>query len=249
MFRNRGSLPNIGRSGKRTKSGGGDARGFNAPHYRYYWNGRFVVIQYDKNFLMIEIIITLLVLAIAFAAYLYSYKPNFNDQIADLKNNFLMFQLICIIASIALLIFFTFISKSKESLIRNLKFVAILSAVAIICQLGIKLSLDSNYNKETFANMYDQYESQGSEKDNKKQVVVGIFSGVQVSSVKDTYIQNCLTAYKTFKIKTILYIGLYILIVFLMFYLIHRLKMIEDKKERLEKDDNVVYDDEENVKM
>lgn len=198
---------------------------------------------------MLEIIITLLVLAIAFAAYLYSYNPNFNDQIADLKNNFLTFQLICIVASIALLILFTFISKSKESLIRNLKFVAILSIIAIIFQIGIKISLDSNYNKETFANMYDQYESQGTEKDNKQQVVVGIFSGVQVSSVKDTYIQNCLTAYTTFKIKTILYIGLYILIAFFIFYLIHRIKTIEDKKDRLEKDDNVVYDNEENVKI
>lgn len=248
MFRNRGSLPNVGRGGG-GKGGHGKTGGFGAPHYHHYWNGRFVVIQYDKNFLMLELIITLLVLAIAFAAYLYSYNPNFNDQIADLKNNFLTFQLICIVASIALLILFTFISKSKESLIRNLKFVAILSIVAIICQVGIKISLDSNYNKETFANMYDQYESQGAEKDNKQQVVVGIFSGVQISSVKNTYIQNCLTAYTTFKIKTILYIGLYVLIVFFMFYLIHRIKTIEDKKDKLEKDDNVVYDDEENVKI
>ena len=83
MFRNRGKLPNINNGGNNGNNGG-----YNAPHYSHYWNGRFIVIRYDKTFIAIELIATFLILLVIFAVYLFAYPVTFEDQIAELKQTF-----------------------------------------------------------------------------------------------------------------------------------------------------------------
>lgn len=234
MFRNRGtfSKPNISN------------KGYSAPHYSYYWRRHYPIIVYDRKFVAIEIIMFLILAIIACIAFFYSYKMRFTDQIADLKSTFLTFQLICILASAGLLILFSFISKSKESLIRNIIFIVVISILALILQVGIKSYLDGKYNEQEFSNMYEQYEA-SSENENKR--VVGLFTGIK--TVKEAYIQDNTNAYLNFKVKTVTYIVIYILTILVMIYLAYRLKKNEDQKGRLEKDDEILYDEEENVKM
>ena len=92
--------------------------------------------------------------------------------------------------------------------------------------------------------MYEQYEA-NSEDENKR--VVGVFTGIK--TVKEAYIQENVTAYLNFKVKTVTYIVIYILEILIMCYLIHRLKKHDNAKDKLEKDDEVLYDEEENVKL
>ena len=153
-----------------------------------------------------EVITGLMFAIIAFVAFFYSYKVNFIDRIADIKNMFLTFQLICVLVSIGLLILFSCISKSRDSLIRNIIFVTIISILALMIQGGIKIFLEA-------------------------------------------YIQENVTAYLNFKVKTVTYIVIYILEILIMCYLIYRLKKHDNAKDKLEKDDEVLYDEEENVKL
>ncbi len=234
MFRNRGSLsrPKI------------SSKGYSAPHYSNYLGRRYPIIVYDRTFFAMEVITGLMFAIIAFVAFFYSYKVNFIDRIADIKNMFLTFQLICVLVSIGLLILFSCISKSRDSLIRNIIFVTIISILALMIQGGIKIFLDNKYNEQEFANMYEQYEA-NSEDENKR--VVGVFTGIK--TVKEAYIQENVTAYLNFKVKTVTYIVIYILEILIMCYLIYRLKKHDNAKDKLEKDDEVLYDEEENVKL
>ena len=46
-----------------------------------------------------------------------------------------------------------------------------------------------------------------------------------------------------------LYLTIYVFVVIFIFYLSYRVSTIERKKQRLSKDDAILYDDEENVKF
>ena len=54
MFRNRGSVPNINNIAPKN--------GYKAPHYSHYWNGNMIVVNYDKDYLLIEFISTLIII-------------------------------------------------------------------------------------------------------------------------------------------------------------------------------------------
>lgn len=244
MFRNRGEVPNIN-VGKGIDLG--ENEGYSAPNYSHYWNGRFIIIKYDKTFVAIELIAVLLMLIIASATYLFTYKVRFEDPIATVKSNFLTAQLISIITSMGLIAVVTFFTKSsKEKLIRNLKIISIICSVAIIVFLGIKISMDKKYNKNVFAEFYEKYEKVNNTK-NASKIKVGI-TGVEILNSKESYIEDSTKAYNVFTVKTVLYMVLQVLIVILTIYLSYRLTNIEIKKERLAKDDEVLYDEEQNVK-
>lgn len=54
MFRNCGKLPdiNIDRENE----------GYTVLHYSYYWAGNFIIIQYDKSFIVVELKSALIIL-------------------------------------------------------------------------------------------------------------------------------------------------------------------------------------------
>lgn len=245
MFRNRGEVPNINTNTDSDNKSGG----YSAPHYSHYWNGNFVVIQYDKNFVAIELISALIILLTILAVYLFAYKVSFEDPIATTKSNFLTAQLISIGISLVATGLVTFFTKSsKEKLIRNLRIVAIVSMAIIAVFLVIKLNLDSKYNETTFGEFYEQYEQSNNKDKNLNKISFGM-SGIKISSLKEAYIDESVNAYTNFSVKTMLYMIIHILVVIILFYLSYRLSVIERKKEKLAKDDAILYDEEENIKF
>lgn len=240
MFRNRGEIPTINTN---TSEGGG----FSAPHYSHYWNGRIWIINYDKSFIIIELITSLIIILTALAVYLFAYPIAFEDPIATMKNNFLTYQLVIIGVSIIATGLTTFcIRSSKEKMIKSLRIIATISIVMILISFGIKIHIDKKYNsKNAFEQLYEQYE-QGNNKQSSK--VYLKLSGFKVLDPKDTYVEECINAYTNFSIKAILYMIIHLLTVVVIFYLSYRLSTIERKREKLTKDDEILYDEEENVK-
>lgn len=241
MFRNREKVPDI--STNSDKNGG-----YSAPHYSHYWNGRFIIIQYDKTFVAIELIAILIILLTVAAVYLFAYQVSFEDPIATIKNNFLTVQLISIGISLVATGLVTFLAKSKETLIRNLRIVAIVSILIIVVFLGIKLYINSQYNEDTFGEFYEKYEQPNSNEKNLNKISFGL-SGIKVSSLKEAYIDESVDAYTNFSVKTMFYMIIHILVVIVIFYLSYRLSSIERKKEKISKDDEILYDEEENIKF
>lgn len=247
MFRNRGNLPNIETKSNNGNSGNG---GYDAPHYSYYRNRPFYVVQYDKNFVAIEVVATLIILLIVFAAYLFTYQVSFQDPIAKIKGDFLTAQLISIGISIVATGIITFFTKSsKENLIRNLRIIALVSAVIIVILFGVKLSIDNKYNSEdVFSEFYEKYEQPNEETEKPSKIKVSP-SELKILSLKESYIKDSVSAYTNFSVKAMMYMGIHMAIIVIIFYLSCRLATIEEKKERLAKDDEILYDEEENIKF
>lgn len=243
MFRNRGEIPNI----QIPKDNNGEG-GYRAPHYSHYWNGRYYVIHYDKTFVAIELISWLIIFLTIFAVYLFEYKVSYEDPIATIKSHFLNGQLISILISITVAVIVTFVTRSsKENLIRNLRVVAIISVAIIIVFLGIKINMDDKYNENAFGEFYEQYEN-NKDKNNSKNISVK-FPSMKILNEKEAYIENSKSAYTNFSVKTILYMIIHFIVVAVIFYLSCRLSYIERKKAKLAKDDIVLYDEEENIKI
>lgn len=243
MFRNRGKTPNIN-----TGSGNNGPKGYSAPHYSHYWNGRFVIIRYDRSFVAISLIATAIILITAFCAYLFGYEVPFEDPITSVKSNFLTAQLVAIITTIALVILAVcFTKKSKGTLIRYLRIISVVSLLAIIVFWGVKYYLDTQYNEETFTTFYNEYEAENND-ENSKRLTYGL-SSINISSPEQAYIKESTNAYTNFTIKVMLYIFLQFLLVILILYFSFRLAHIEEKKAKLEKDDKVLFDDVQNVKF
>lgn len=239
MFRNRGEVPNID-IGKDNGNGG-----YGVPHYSHYWRHRYIIIHYDKTFIAMQLIMILIIILTAVAVYLYAYQISFYDPIAETKEIFLTFQLVSIIATVILAGLIIFLSKKKESIIKGLKLIGILSLLIIFIHLGLKIYLDSQYTEETFGEFYDTYE-QGDT--NSKRVTIGM-SGIKYLDDKQAYIEDSVNAYTNFKIKTILYMVIYFITICIIFYLVYRLSNMEEKKEKVYKDDAVLFDEEENIKF
>ena len=240
MYRNRGNLSNTNQRD-----------GYRAPHYSNYWNGRFIIVKYDKSFVAIQLVALLIVAITAFAVYLYSYKVLFYDPIASVKSTYLTAQIICLIISVALTGFATFFSKSKENLIANLRIIATLSILMVIILFVVKFDMNNKYNEKTFSEFYDTYESPNYSEKSIKDISIRL-SGMKILNTeedyKQIYIEDSINAYMNFKIKTMIFLIAHILLIILMFYLSHRLSYIEEKKQQLSKNDEILYDEEENVK-
>ncbi len=242
MFRNRGEVPNI-------NTNTGEDGGYSAPHYSHYWNGRFIIIKYDKTFVAIELIATLIIVITIFAVYLFSYQNPFEDPIANVKNIFLTVQFIAIGATLITTALVTFLTKSsKEKLIRNLRIVAFISLIIMI-GIGIgKLNLNRKYNEDTFEKYYEQYQQNKVENKKSNKISLGL-SGVKLTSQKQAYVDESIKSYTNFSIKTTLYGIIQLVVIVVILYLSYRLSTIERKKEKLAKDDIILYDEEENIKF
>lgn len=180
-------------------------------------------------------------------SYILIYKPKINDPIEGVKNIYLGAQLIIMLISGTLFILAKTFSKNKESLIKYLKIIILLSFVVIVVLIGININMNNSYNKEEyFAKKYE--EEMFYEKNPNKQYLNFGMQGVQLLGEKETYINQNMEAYKYFKIKTVISFCLQILIVILNVKTLFKVIKQEEKADRLNKDDKILYDEEENVK-
>ena len=90
------------------------------------------------------------------AVYLFGYKVSFEDPIAKTKSAFLNAQLIAIGISILSTAIATVLTKSKESLIKTLRIIAIISFLMIVVLLGVDININSSYNEQVFSEFYEK---------------------------------------------------------------------------------------------
>ena len=99
MFRNRGEIPEINFNENNDNNDNNENNGYNVPHYTHYPRRNFFIICYDWHFFAIEVVTTLVAIVIAFGIYLFAYKVDFNDPLENVKNGFLVSQLLAILVA------------------------------------------------------------------------------------------------------------------------------------------------------
>lgn len=247
MFRNRGSLPHIEFNQGRDDDDNGP-EGFHVPYFTNYWNGYYYVVHYDAKLVVTQAIVFAVLLLLAIVVYIYKYNALPDDPIIQIKSAILRIQIIQIGATIGMGVLAMFLSKNKENLIRTLNVLAIVSIFMSITIVGIKLYMDNQYNEETFKQFYDQYERAKGNYTETARATLGNSWTLKVIDSKEAYVIDSKTAYMQFTVKQTLYVIINVLVSMGILYLAGRISKIEEKKERLAKDDIVLNDEEENVK-
>lgn len=246
-FHGRGSGPFFGNRGPRGGNNSGESKG-NFYHYFYYHHyHRPYIIVYDKTFMLMEIIATAIILIGCIMAYLFSYQPSFPDPIQSVKDTYLISQGIVLGCMVVFLILASFFTEEKEKLEKRLKIILIVSCISLVVLFGVRIYLDGIYTTEKFETFYETTDFEGK---NESFSGNGIsLKNMSIATQKELYVEENLRTYQFFQIKTLMLIVLQILLNILIGYFILRVRKHNQKKDQLEKDDAILYDEEENVKI
>ncbi len=247
MYRGRGSAPSIDRG-----AGGKDNNSTISHHHPYihYWSHYpYYIIHYDRKFMAMEIIIAALAFLFILATFVLIYKLPFVDPIEKVKRTYINSKLVSLIITIVLIGIACYTSKSKETLIKNLEIILLLSIIAIMVFMGIKINFDTIYNENKFAEFYETSEIKQDEKANKRQNISISKDGMSITDSKQTYINESMTAYKFFGYKSMAITVLYVFVIIFNMAMIVRLLKMKEKNDRLSKDDSILFDEEKNVKI
>lgn len=236
-FIGRGDIPSIGNNniGDDDSNVHGYYRG---PHFYR----RLYYVPLDNTYVIMQMIATFIILIVGAITLLFTYKSTIVDPIGSVKKLFINAHLIMTVVFLAITLIINLSSKKESDLIRRLVLVAIISIMTMLVFLGIKLNLDATYTKTSFEQFYVEKET-----NEKSKIGIGV-SGISVKTEKEYYIDECMKLYNIFKIKSYGTLGLHLLLNTLLVYQILKVQKIQNKKDNLDKDDIILFDEEVNIK-
>lgn len=225
----------------------GDNNTSNCQHGAPFLYSRFYYyIPLDNTYVIMELIATFIILIVGAITFLMAYKSTIIDPIENIKKLFINAHLIVIAIFLAITLVVNLFSKKESELISRLILTAITSIVIMMLFAGTKFYLDKTYTKTEFEKIYTE---QNANKIDSKKTKVGIgLAGVNIKTEKEYYVDECVKLYNIFKTKSYGTLGLHLLLNLLLIYQIFKVEKIQNKKERLDKDDIILKDEEQNVK-
>lgn len=250
-FMNRGSMPSIGKvnigevQDNNLKGEPRDEYHRGGWHYSRY----YCYIPLDNTYVVIQMVVTFIILIVGLIAFLATYKSTIIDPIESMKKLFINTYLIIIGILLATTLIINFLLKSKASRIKSLVIILIISILVMFGFLVMKFNLDRTYTKDRFEQFYaEQNIGESSIDSTKTKIDIGI-TGVSIKTEKEYYIDECLKLYGIFSSKTYGALGIHLLLNILLIYQISRISKVQGKKEKLNKDDLILFDEEQNVKI
>ena len=245
-FMGRGEMPSPD-----NEQGGGlgeNGERMSLPQYHYGINYRiYYYVPLDNTYVIMQMIFTFIIVTVGIIAYLTSYKSTIVDPIENTKVTFMNIYSIILLILLSATVIVSFFSKTKEALEKKLIVLLIISLISMLTLGIIKLDLDSTYIKEKFEEIYSSLNINENVSNDKK-IYVGI-DGMGVKTQKEYYIDECVKLYSMFKIKTYVLMGLHLALNILIVYRLFKELNNKEKREKIRKDDLVLFDEEENVKL
>ena len=208
---------------------------------------RYYYIPLDNTYILLQMIVTFIILIVGVVTFLVTYKSDIIDPIESTKKIFINAHLIVIAIFLIFTIIINLFSKKEANLARRLILLALISISTMLLFLGVKLDLDTTYTKDKFEEIF--IEANATEViDGKTKIDVGL-SGISIKTEQEHYIDECMKLYNIFKVKSFGTLGIHLLLNILLVYQILKIKKIQTKKKRLNKDDLILYDKEQNIKI
>lgn len=244
-FMSRGSMPSEGNN----NIGDGGDNNFNENGYRrpYFYRRFYYYIPLDNTYVMMQMIVTFIILIVGGITFLAAYKSTIIDPIENIKKLFINAHLIVTVIFLAITFIINLSSKTESDLLKRLVLIAIVSIITMLVFLVIKLNLDTTYTEIRFEEFYTERHT-NVETNEKSKIDIGI-TGVSIKTEKEYYIDECMKLYNIFKIKSYGTLGLHLLLNILLIYQILKVQKIQNKKEKLNKDDLILFDEEQNIKI
>ncbi len=216
--------------------------------YRDYWYYRrnYYRIPLDNTYVIMQMIATFIILIVGFISFLVTYKSTIVDPIESIKKLFINTHLITIGILLAITLIVNFFSKKVTAMVKVLSIICFISIISMVVFLGIKINLDTTYTKKEFEQFYIENNS-NAYSNTKSKIDVGI-TGMSIKTEKEYYIDECMKLYNIFKTKTYGTLGIHFLLNVLLIYQILKISKTETKKDKFNKDDLILFDEEQNVK-
>lgn len=217
----------------------------------YYRGGLFRMYYYlplDNIYVILEMIAAIIIFTIVGITFLATYKPSVVDPLENTKKIIINLYIIIALFLIVITILANYFSKDKNALLKRLFVILAISIMTIFAFLGVKLNLDSTYTKDKFEQIYVQENGNERNSDAKTKFGIGL-SGIQIKTDKEYYIDECVKAYNIFAIRMYVIVALNVLIIVLLIYQVSKVSKIQDKRNQLNKDDVILFDEEENIKF
>lgn len=208
---------------------------------------RYYYIPLDNTYVLMQMIVTFIILIVGVITFLVTYKSDIVDPIESTKKLFINAHLIVIAIFLIFTIIINLFSKKEADLIRRLVLLALISISTMILFLGVKLDLDVTYTKAKFEEIYTEANTTETTGERSK-IDIGL-AGVSIKTEQEYYIDECIKLYNIFKVKSYGTLGIHLLLNILLVYQILKIKKIQNKKKRLDKDDLILYDEEQNIKI
>lgn len=208
----------------------------------YYGGGffrRYYYIPVDNTYVIFQIIVAIIIFAVAGITFLTTYKPAVIDPIENIKRIILNTYIILLLVLVSITILLNYFSKDKNALIKRLIAVLALSTITLVVLCGIKLKLDSTYTESKFESIYREKNGKQTS-DIKTKFNVGLTS-MQMKTEKEYYVDECVNAYNVFTIRMYGIMGLNILLIILLLYQISKISKIQGKRDKLSKDDEILF--------
>lgn len=211
---------------------------YQGPRFRMYLHRNIV---YDNTYVIMQMITIFGLILIGGLAFVFTYKTQIIDPIKDVKKLFLNTHIFSIVIVFLLMILVNYISKTKDDLMKRLILIFSFSTLITFAFLGIRINFDSKYNRTQFSKIYDS--EIGYTASNTKNTGV-----IQFKSYKNYYVDECLKLYNIFQAKSYAILALHVWIDVSLFMQIIRLTKEQEGKDRLDKDDKILFDEEQNCR-
>lgn len=230
-FMGRGGFPSIGNH-----------------YHRHYWHHTryYYYVPLDNTYVIMQMIVAFIILIVGIVSFIIGYQSTIVDPIENTKKLFINTHLIIIGILLAVTLIINFFSKNQAVLIKRLVIIFAISIIMMLTFLGIRLNLDATYTKERFEQFYTEQNISESSK-TKSKIDIGI-TGMSLKTEKEYYIDECMKLYNIFQAKTYGTLGIHLLLNLLLIYQIVRVSNIQGKKDKLNKDDLILFDEEQNIK-
>ena len=244
-FLGRGNFPSMGNSNDGNKN--------EQSYYRrpYFYRRFYYYIPLDNTYVIMQMIVTFIILIVGVIAFITTYKSNIIDPIKDIKHLFINTHLIIIAIFLGITFLINYSSKNESTLIKRLIVFSIISIITMMIFLGIKLNFDTIYTKEKFEMLYSEQniEDESSKNNISKQKLDMGITGLGVKTEKEYYVDECIKLYGIFKTKAYGTLALHLLLNLLLIYQMIKVSKIKRKKEKMGKDDAILFDEEQNIKF
>ena len=216
-------------------------------YYNWFYHYWVTHVSLDNTYVIMQMIVTFIILVVASITFITTYKSTIVDPVGDIKKIFINTHLILIGILLLVTIVVNKFSKKSIDLMRRLGLILAISILMLLTFFSIRLSLDATYNKDKFEQIYE--EQNISDNNNKKSKIDIGLTGVSIKSEKEYYINECVKLYSIFKNKSYGTLGINFLLCILLIYQIVKNQKIQIKKERLSRDEAVLFDTEENIEF
>ena len=218
-------------------------------HHRGLYYRRRIVI--DSNYILIQMLITFLIFILGVVGYISNYESKIEDPLESIKSTYINVYLICIVCFLGINFIINQFAKSETSLLNKLSIFFIISILTMFSFFGVRLNFDSKYNKVFFEKIAieQNLEDTSTKKDILNSKLDLGLGGISLKTEKQYFLDECDNLYKIFQTKTYGILGLHLLFNLLLFYQIVKIIKTINKKDKMDKNDAILFDEEQNIKI